>query len=165
MRRFGGLISLLSAAAAANGQQLPVEVIAITGQQAPGMAPGVIFSELGTQNFPGTTAIQGTVSFLAKVSGPGISTTNNTTLWLGTAGAPQLIRQTGPVPPRLDRHQFLRAFRRRWAWRRSLLQKQHARLHRPVLLGFKRGAARLSLRRRAGPSSRPRSLHRRCAAH
>ena len=65
--------------------------------QAPGLAPGVVFS--GSNLGPSAVAADGIGVFQAGVQGPGISTNNNTALWFRDPSAIDLVRRRGDQVP------------------------------------------------------------------
>lgn len=70
--------------------------IAQTQTQAPGLAPGVVFSGSG---WGSTIAASGVLAFQGGVQGPGISTGNNRGLWFRDASSTDLVvRREDPVP-------------------------------------------------------------------
>ena len=72
-----------------------VSLVARTGDQAPGMDPGVVFSNLG-----GNSRINNEHVFLfSEVSGPGIDSTNNSGIWTRTLNSLQLTARTGTHAP------------------------------------------------------------------
>ena len=83
----------------ATNLNLPATV-ALQGGQAPGCAPGVTFSSFGSLALPnvGGAMNQGGVTFLATLSGTGVTAANNTGIFAeDDTGAVQLIVRTGDV--------------------------------------------------------------------
>jgi hypothetical protein len=68
-----------------------LQLVARTGQQAPDMAPGVVFKELGDPVVNST----GILAFQATVEGPGISHSNDSGIWMGPPDAPVLVMRAG----------------------------------------------------------------------
>jgi hypothetical protein len=67
----------------------------VTGDPAPGTAPGVVFSTFDRPSL----GSQGQVAVLATLSGPNVDATNNDALYAGVASAPVLVTREGsPVP-------------------------------------------------------------------
>jgi hypothetical protein len=71
-------------------------IVLSTDKQAPGLAPGISIS-------PGSVGVlitdDGIVSFRRTLDGPGISTDNNNSLWVGPINMPQvLLREGDPAP-------------------------------------------------------------------
>ncbi|MCG8406463.1 MAG: thrombospondin type 3 repeat-containing protein [Phycisphaerales bacterium] len=62
----------------------PLRKVVVTGEQAPGMPQGVVFDELGR---PDINA-EGYTVFSAVFSGPGVTQTNDNTLWSDRSGSP-----------------------------------------------------------------------------
>lgn len=72
-----------------------VTALALTGQQAPGLATGVLFSGLADPVInPG-----GTAAFFAQLTGTGITSANDTGLWTGTASGVQRVVAEGDDIP------------------------------------------------------------------
>jgi cysteine-rich repeat protein len=70
-------------------------IVAEVGAPAPGLPAGTIFSKLG----PPTINATGAVAFLATIAGPGVSSSNNGTVWAGAPGALELVARTGDPAP------------------------------------------------------------------
>lgn len=75
--------------------------IARTGEQAPGMAGGVTFVLFRNANEDVTPQVRrdGSIAFLGRVEGPGISSLNDHGIWAGHGGALSIVaRETAPAP-------------------------------------------------------------------
>ena len=70
-------------------------MVAYTGQQAPGMDEGVVFSSLGTRVITNS----GIVLLKATVKGAGIDDSNNNGFWVGYPGDLQLVIREGQQVP------------------------------------------------------------------
>jgi len=97
----------LAAANTSLAADRPIEVIAATGQQAPGTEDGVVFSTLGLPVLNSA----GIVAFDAEVTGPNVSEANEAGIWIGgTAESLELLARGGdPIPDDPDDPQLLRA--------------------------------------------------------
>ncbi len=83
---------LLTLVLAAHGQAATnLRIVALTGEQAPGMPNGVILDEL---NRPDINA-SGHVAFAAIFAGPGVTTANDNTLWSDRSGALSQVAREG----------------------------------------------------------------------
>jgi hypothetical protein len=76
------------------------ELAARQGEQAPGTDPGVVFSDvIGDIVLNGN----GEVAFRARLTGPGVTTTNGVGIWAGPPGGLELVVRDGdPVPGALS---------------------------------------------------------------
>lgn len=73
-----------------------IEVIAVTGQQAPGTAEGVVFSRLESMALNSS----GTLAFSAELSGPGVVDGNDEGIWIGSTSAElDLLARSGDTVP------------------------------------------------------------------
>lgn len=72
-------------------------LVARTGEQAPGTAPGITFSAFERQPIIGAS---GKLAFFAVVAGPGVDFDNNDGLWSEGSGSLELVirERTTPVP-------------------------------------------------------------------
>ncbi|MBX3390893.1 MAG: hypothetical protein KF691_15700 [Phycisphaeraceae bacterium] len=75
-------------------QSLGVQVVASVGQQAPGLAIGVTFRDFGD---PVINA-SGQISFSASLQGPGITSSNQGSVWLYSAGVLLPVLKGGDIP-------------------------------------------------------------------
>jgi len=75
-------------------QALGVQAVASVGQQAPGMGIGVTFRDFGD---PVINA-NGQISFNASLQGPGITSTNQGSIWLYSAGVLLPVLKGGDIP-------------------------------------------------------------------
>src|SRR5262249_33497484 len=81
-----------------------LSLLARTGTQAPGVNAGIVFSEftaaisLAAGTVPVLNGV-GQVAFLAKLAGPGVTTTNDFGIWLATSGSAQLVAREGDPAP------------------------------------------------------------------
>jgi len=73
--------------------------IARTGQQAPGLNAGVVFAELDST--PRIDAA-GSVAFWARLSGPGVTASNDGSVWRTAGGVAQIIAREGESAPGLS---------------------------------------------------------------
>ena len=81
-----------------------LNLIARTGTQAPGVSPGIVFSD-----FPGLISFAagpipvlngaGEVAFVARLAGPGATATNNLGIWITAPNGPRLVARTGDLAP------------------------------------------------------------------
>ena len=74
-----------------------LEPIAITGQQAPGVEPGVRYSSF----FDVSLARSGHVAFFGEVAGPGVVDSNADAGWYGSPGSISLLVRSGSQAPGL----------------------------------------------------------------
>src|ERR1051325_9001559 len=72
------------------------QAVALSGQQAPGLPPGVIFGAV--KGGPSRDAT-GKTAFLAILSGPGVTLSNSNSLWSGTPGTLSMVARTGNPAP------------------------------------------------------------------
>lgn len=99
-RIFGGVILAAAATAVGTGPAfgiVPVQIVALTDEQAPGMPQGVIFDELG---WPDINAA-GHTAFTAVFAGPGVIQTNDRTLWSDRSGMLAQVAREGAQAPDL----------------------------------------------------------------
>ncbi len=75
--------------------------VALSGQSAPGLGAGIVFSaiDLGV-GFPFINNA-GQVAFTAFVAGPGVAAANDKTIWVGSPGALSLVAREGDAAPGL----------------------------------------------------------------
>lgn len=74
-----------------------IMLVAREGEQAAGMDPGVTYANFAIDT-PALNA-RGQTAFLASVTGPGITASNDRALWFGAPGALALLaREGGPAP-------------------------------------------------------------------
>jgi hypothetical protein len=74
-------------------------LVASTGESAPGLPSGATFTSILTGSNDVMLNNEGDVAFLATVSGPGITSANNTGLWVGERGSLELVARTGDHAP------------------------------------------------------------------
>jgi hypothetical protein len=80
-----------------------LQLVAREGDQAPGLAPGIVFA--GLQSGPmgvaarAVLAPQGHVAFSANVRGPGVDYLNRSSIWSTASGELSLVARAGDVPP------------------------------------------------------------------
>ena len=79
------------AGAAAPIIELKLDPVALTGQLAPVLGNNVKFSSFEYVSL----ADNGQIAFTAKVSGPGVTSTNNLGLWAGLPDSVNLLARTG----------------------------------------------------------------------
>src|ERR1051325_2604250 len=72
------------------------QAVALSGQQAPGLPPGVIF---GAVNGAPSLDATGKTAFLAILSGPGVTLSNSNSLWSGTPAALTMVARVGSPAP------------------------------------------------------------------
>lgn len=85
-------LGLVATGTLADSRAAPsVRVVAYTGQQAPGAAPGVTFRGFGAASING----RGEVVFRADVVGPGVSASNSIGLWRDEPGRVMLLARAG----------------------------------------------------------------------
>src|SRR5262245_53899767 len=93
------VMAAAGAVAVASPSGLSYEKVALTGDQAPGTAPGVVFSAFTgpyTHPEPGPRIdAQGRVSFFALISGPGVVTANHSGVWSQHSGVLGLEARAG----------------------------------------------------------------------
>lgn len=92
---------LCVATLSATAQNVPISVVALSGQQAPGMPAGVTFSAIDFAFGFGYLNNTGHVAFLAFVQGPGITPDNDRGIWVGRPGALALAAREGNPAPDL----------------------------------------------------------------
>lgn len=92
---------LCHATSSATAQIAPVSVVALSGQQAPGLPDGVTFSPVDFAFGFGYMNNTGHVAFLAFVTGPGITPANDRGIWVGRPGALALAAREGDPAPDL----------------------------------------------------------------
>jgi hypothetical protein len=85
------------------------DVLRTTGDQAPGMPAGVVFSSFGLPNVNSN----GRVVFDALLSGPGIAGGNDLSVWIGDASSFTFVAQEGMQAPGTETATFAR-FDRMW---------------------------------------------------
>jgi hypothetical protein len=98
MRRSGSKFALLAVIAGAycGSEALArVDVIIAPGQPAPGMPDGAVFSLAGI----GTVNADGVAAVPASASGPGLDSTNNRGIWIGSVDGLDLAARTGSAAP------------------------------------------------------------------
>ena len=101
-----GLFAVALTAEAARAQN-DVEVLFATGDEAPGTAPGVVFSSLGVPVINAT----GQVAFSGTLTGPGIDGSNNVGVWGPDAsGALGLLARRGDRAPGTPEEVVFRSF-------------------------------------------------------
>jgi hypothetical protein len=76
--------------------QAPLYTIALSGQQAPGMPPGVHYSLLPA---PPVVAWPGMVAYWGVLEGPAVTPATSTGLFRGTANGPRLLARSGTPAP------------------------------------------------------------------
>ncbi len=96
------IVSFLFAANALTAAVLEVTLVAATGMNAPGLAPGVTFAEfIGNPAF-GSNGPRineaGHVVFYATLQGPSITNTNRESLWSTAHGLHRVIQDAMPAP-------------------------------------------------------------------
>ena len=94
-RLIGLFVFALISSAELQAQVVPVNMVAYTGQQAPGMDEGVVFSSLGTRVITNS----GIVFLKATVEGNGIDDNNDEGYWVGYPGDLQLVIREGQQVP------------------------------------------------------------------
>ena len=75
-----------------------LRLVALAGDQAPGLGAGVEFSHLNSPKMNDA----GQLAFTASVAGPGISPSRARSLWMTAAGTPQMVARQGDVAPGVD---------------------------------------------------------------
>ena len=83
------------------------QILVKVGDPAPGLPAGTTFFSLGA---PSINA-NGEVAFVAAIAGPGVSASNNSTLWSGAAGQLQLVAREGSPAPGTEPGVVFYAFR------------------------------------------------------
>ena len=103
-----------SGRAAATTGVITHEKVALTGDQAPGTAPGVVFSAFTgpyTHPEPGPRIdAQGRVGFFALITGPGVTAENHSGIWSQTSGTLGLEARAGVQVPGAAAGVTFRAF-------------------------------------------------------
>ncbi|MFO0856168.1 MAG: choice-of-anchor tandem repeat NxxGxxAF-containing protein [Phycisphaerales bacterium] len=95
MSRSIGVSLACWAATWALGQSVQVRNLALSGQQAPGLAPGVTFSA-----FDGFSInANGRVGMFATITGPGVTVSNRQGIWWDVPGTLQLAMRLGDPAP------------------------------------------------------------------
>jgi hypothetical protein len=69
-----------------------LHLVALQGEPVPGLDPEVTFGSLGTIN---QLEQNGHLAFPARITGPGVTSNNDQTLWLGTLVDPRLLLREG----------------------------------------------------------------------
>ncbi len=90
-----GLILASLATSGSHAQGVQVRNLALSGQQAPGAAPGVNFSTFNALSINAG----GRVAMNATLAGPGVTATNRDTIWWDVPGVMQLVARTSEPAP------------------------------------------------------------------
>ena len=101
-RRFNLCVVLVSVAALQQAQTVAhaaaVRTVALSGQQAPGTASGVSYSDFGLSALP-VLNDAGQTAFYARLSGGGVDSTNGEGIWSEGSGNLSLVARAGVKPP------------------------------------------------------------------
>lgn len=85
-------VCALTISGSANAQ-LKYQTVALSGQPAPGMPPGVIYASFDLA-VP-VVSNSGNIAFSSLVTGTGVTSVNNSAIYAGASDAPQLVARTG----------------------------------------------------------------------
>lgn len=83
--------------ASAVGVAQPVRIVAVTGEQAPGMADGVTFLTISSSGIGSVPSLPDGL-FLALLKGPGITSENEHSIWRGDGPATLVLQAGGEAP-------------------------------------------------------------------
>jgi hypothetical protein len=92
---WSGLLVCAFLGSVSHASQFPINVIARSGQQATGTAPGVTYTTFGVP----TIGSSGLTSFQANLAGPGVNGLNDMGIWSGPSSTLSLVvRKADPAP-------------------------------------------------------------------